>query len=215
MAGPRHEVSGPAFWESRYAAGEDGWELGRPAPALASWLAAGGRFEAAAGGGAARVAVPGCGRGHDARLLARQGYRVAAFDFAAPALAAARDLAREEGVDVVFEERDVFTLAGAHAGAFDAVWEYTCFCAIDPARRAEYVEVVRAILRPGGVLLGCFFPLSSGSEPASASGPPFAVAPGEAERMLTPGFTILDTAPPGESVTERRGREWLVRARRR
>src|SRR4030095_7736357 len=140
-----------------------------------SWIAAGGRFERASGGGAARVAVPGCGRGHDARLLARQGYRVAAFDFAAPALAAARDLAHEEGVDVVFEERDVFTLGGDRAGAFDAVWEYTCFCAIDPARRAEDVEVVRPIPRPGGVLLGCFFPLVPESEPAPSPGPPFAV----------------------------------------
>ena len=208
-------MSGPAFWESRYAAGEDGWELGRPAPPLDAWLAAGGRFEAAEGGGAARVAVPGCGRGHDARLLARHGYRVEAFDFAPPAVAVARALAREEGVDVVFEERDVFTLAEDRAGAFDAVWEYTCFCAIDPARRAEYVEVVRAILRPGGVLLGCFFPLSSEAAPAAASGPPFPVGPREVAQVLSPGFTILEAAPPAESVAERRGREQLVRARRR
>jgi SAM-dependent methyltransferase len=206
-------VSGPAFWESRYAAGEDGWELGRPAPPLAAWLAAGGRFEAD-GNAPARVAVPGCGRGHDARLLARHGYRVEAFDFAAPALAAARDLARADNVEVLFEERDVFALAADRAGAFDAVWEYTCFCAIDPARRAEYVEVIRAILRPGGVLLGCFFPLGSGAEPAF-SGPPFAVGPGEVERVLAPGFTILEAAAPAESVAARSGREQLVRARRR
>jgi len=127
----RGSVSSPGFWEALYAGGEDGWELGGPAPPLAAWLAAGSRFGPGAAGRPARVAVPGCGRGHDARLLARHGHQVSGFDFAEPAVAEARALARAEGVEVAFEQRDVFTLARDHAGAFDAVWEYTCFCAID------------------------------------------------------------------------------------
>ena len=82
-------VSAPGFWEDLYARGEDGWDLGGPAPPLAAWLAAGGRFS----GGQdrpARLAVPGCGRGHDARLLAAAGYAVTGFDFAEAAIAAAR-----------------------------------------------------------------------------------------------------------------------------
>ena len=158
---------------------------------------------------AAHVAIPGAGRGHDARLLARHGYRVTAFDFAEPAVAEARRLAAAEGVAVAVEARDVFTLARDHAGAFDAVWEYTCFCAIDPARREEYVQVLHAILRPGGILLACFYPLREGTD-----GPPFPVSREAVERMLAGRFTMLEAGPPPRSVERRRGLEWLVRARR-
>jgi SAM-dependent methyltransferase len=152
-----------------------------------------------------RVAVPGCGRGHDARLLARQGHAVRGFDFAEAAIREARALAAGAGVDVAFEERDVFGLAADHAGAFDGVWEYTSFCAVDPARRAEYVEVVRAILRPGGWLLACFFPVREGS-----GGPPFPATRAELERLWTPAFRVVEAYAPTASAPGRQGLEWLV-----
>jgi methyl halide transferase len=155
------------------------------------------------------VAVPGCGRGHDARLLAKMGYRAVGFDFAEAAISEARALAKAEGSAARFERRDVFSLAADFAEAFDAVWEYTCFCAIDPARRADYVNVMRAILKPGGTLLGCFYPLRAGDE-----GPPFPVALAEVERLLEPGFRVEESRAPAASVERRRGLEWLLRARR-
>ncbi|MGH7385891.1 MAG: methyltransferase domain-containing protein [Candidatus Rokuibacteriota bacterium] len=157
----------------------------------------------------ARVAVPGSGRGHDARLLARHGYQVTAFDFAGTAVAEARRLAAVDGVDVAVEERDVFTLGQDYAGAFDGVWEYTCFCAIDPARREEYARVLHAILRPGGLLLACFYPVRDGGD-----GPPFPVSRRDIDRALAGRFTILQAGPPGRSVERRRELEWLVVARR-
>ena len=206
----RPPVSTPEFWDGLYAGGNDGWELGMPAPPLAAWLDAGGAFVSGSPGEAARVAVPGSGRGHDARLLARRGYRVWGFDFAAAAVAEATRLAAADGVEVAFEQRDIFTLAGEHAGRFDGVWEYTCFCAIDPARREEYARLVHAVLRPGGTLLGCFYPLRDGTD-----GPPFPVSREAVERVLAPWFSIVVSGPPAGSVERRRGLEWLVRAERR
>lgn len=203
-------VSQPLFWEGLYSRGEDGWELGEPAPPLTAWLRGGGSFAAMAPRATARVAVPGCGRGHDARLLARHGYQTWGFDFAPAALREAQALARREGLAVAFEQRDVFTLADDYASFFDGVWEYTCFCALDPGRRDEYVRVVHAILRPGGVLLGCFYPLREGT-----AGPPFPVSVEEVQRALVSRFAIEESAPPAESVERRRGLEWLVRATRR
>ena len=200
-------VSTPAFWEGLYAEGQDGWELGEPSPVLGAWFAGGGRF--VGDDARARIAVPGCGRGHDVRLLARQGYRAVGFDFAAAAVAAARGLASAEGVEATFEQRDVFTLGRDHREAFDGVWEYTCFCAIDPARRAQYVDVLRTILKRGGTLLGCFYPLRDGDD-----GPPFPVARDEVERLLAPHFTIVESGVPAASVERRRGLEWMVRATR-
>ena len=219
-------MSTAGFWDGLYAAAQDGWDLGGAAPALEDWLASG-RFSSLSSikcGGPemapalpqaadtrfrARVAVPGAGRGHDARLLARHGYRVTAFDFALAAVAEARRLAAADGVDVAVEQRDVFTLGEDFAGAFDGVWEYTCFCAIDPARREEYVRVLHTILRPGGLLLACFFPLREGGD-----GPPFPVSRADIDRGLANRFTVLRAGPPGRSADRRQNLEWLVEARR-
>jgi SAM-dependent methyltransferase len=219
-------VSTAGFWDGLYAAAQDGWDLGGAAPALEDWLASG-RFSSLSSikcGGPemapalpqaadirfrARVAVPGAGRGHDARLLARHGYRVTAFDFALAAVAEARRLAAADGVDVAVEQRDVFTLGEDFAGVFDGVWEYTCFCAIDPARREEYVRVLHTILRPGGLLLACFFPLREGGD-----GPPFPVLRADIDRALADRFTVLRAGPPGRSADRRQNLEWLVEARR-
>ena len=209
MEDARDPVSTPTFWQALYDEGRDGWELGGPAPALADWLDDGGGFPSAESGRAARVAVPGAGRGHDARLIARRGYRVWGFDWAPSASAEASRLAAVDGVDVAFEARDVFTLAERYAGAFDGVWEYTCFCAIDPARRDEYVGTMHAILRPGGLLVACFYPLREGT-----GGPPFPVARAEIEARLAGCFRIRSAAIPRRSPDQRRGLEWLVVAER-
>ena len=200
----RPPVGTAGFWDGLYAEGQDGWELGGPSPALEAWLDAGGTFSRDA-----RLAVPGCGRGHDARLLARRGYQVTAFDFAEAAVAEARRLAAAEGVDMAVEQRDVFTLAPDHREAFDGVWEYTCFCAIDPGRRAEYADVLHAILKPAGLLLACFYPVREGRD-----GPPFPVSREDIASALAGRFTVLTEAAPARSPERRRGLEWLVLARR-
>ncbi|HWN90104.1 MAG TPA: methyltransferase domain-containing protein [Verrucomicrobiae bacterium] len=217
MAEPRKPVSAPAFWEGLYAEHQDGWELGEAAPSLGAWLAAGRTFthagaspRAAAMSRSPHIAVPGCGRGHDARLLARHGYAVTGFDFADAAIAEARGLAARERLAVAFEQRDIFTLGADYAGRFDAVWEYTCFCAIDPDRRAEYAQVLQAILRPGGILLACFYPLREGTD-----GPPFPVSREGIETVLEPCFRIVEARAPPASPERRRNFEWFVTAERR
>jgi methyl halide transferase len=204
VAEPRKPVSAPGFWERLYAERQDGWELGEAAPSLQAWLASRATFPPGA-----RVAVPGCGRGHDVRFLARHGFSVTGFDFADAAVTEARRLAAREGLTAVIEMRDVFTLGSDHAAAFDAAWEYTCFCAIDPDRRAEYARVLHDIIKPGGILLGCFYPLKDGTD-----GPPFPVSRQDIEAALGPFFRIVEAGPPEASPERRRGLEWFVRAER-
>ena len=204
MAEPRGPVSAAAYWEGLYAERQDGWELGEAAPSLQACLASGRPFTPGA-----RVAVPGCGRGHDARLLARHGFAVTGFDFAEAAVTDARQLASRERHSVDFERRDIFTLAKDYAGGFDAVWEYTSFCAIDPDRRAEYARTLHDILKPGGTLLASFYPLKDGTD-----GPPFPVSRPGIEAALVPRFDIVEAGPPTASPERRRGLEWLVRVER-
>lgn len=194
------DVSAPAFWEGMYAAGEDGWELGGPHPTLVHLLSS-------APPPGRRVAVPGCGRGHDARRLARHGYEVTAFDFVPAVLDEARALAGREGVAVDFQARDLFALGPEYAEAFDGVWEYTCFCAIDPRRRPEYVEVVASLLKPVGWFLAVFFPVRDG-----AGGPPFPVNLSEVRRLLERRFRVEHEGRPPRPVPARASAEWLVRA---
>ncbi len=200
------EVSRPTFWEDLYARGQDAWELGAPAPPLRALLARG-RFPSG------RAAVLGCGRGHDARLLAAHGHAVWGFDFSPTAIAEARRLTPSapggaEGAAPprpLFEQRDVFSLPEAYPGFFELLWEYTCFCAIDPARRPEYVQVVRRILKPAGLLAALFYPLREGS-----GGPPFPTSQAEVRRLFEPSFAFLEATTPAESIERRRGIEWLV-----
>ncbi|MDP2700913.1 MAG: methyltransferase domain-containing protein, partial [Candidatus Rokubacteria bacterium] len=140
----------------------------------------------------------------------RHGFAVTGFDFAEAAVTEARQMASREQLAAAFERRDVFTLASDHSGLFDAVWEYTCFCAIDPDRRAEYTRALHDILKPGGTLLACFYPLKDGTD-----GPPFPVSRQGIEAALGPFFRIVEAGPPPASPERRRGLEWLVRAERR
>jgi len=145
-------------------------------------------------------------RGHDARLLARHGYDVVGFDFSPAALEAARALAKRDGVDVTFEQRDVFTLGRDQVNAFDGLWEYTCYCAIDPRRRREYVDTVATILKPGGWLLACFFPVRRGG-----AGPPFPWR----GRGASPSRAALPHRVGGAAAAPGRapgGQEWMVLA---
>jgi SAM-dependent methyltransferase len=195
-------VSSPDFWQELYTRGGDGWDLGRPTPPLVD-------FVETTPPPAGHVLVPGCGRGHDARFLAGRGYSVVGVDFSPAALEAARALARRDEVDVTFEDHDLFALDRVHPRGFDGVWEYTCYCAIDPARRAEYVRVMAAVVRPGGWFLGCFFPLQRIS-----AGPPFQVSAAVVRRQLGRAFRIERAFPPPRSARGRQGREWMVFARR-
>jgi SAM-dependent methyltransferase len=191
------DVDGAGFWDGCYAQGGDGWELGAPAPPLVRLLR-----DAAPPAG--RAAVPGCGRAHDVALLTAHGFDATGFDFSDHAVAAATKLGRR------VLKRNVFALGAEFPGAFDIVWEYTCFCAIDPDRRVEYVGVLAEILRPGGELIALFYPL----EAKEAGKPPFPVTRAEIDRLLSKEFRIESVHVPVDSIERRRGHELLVRARR-
>lgn len=196
------DVNRSDFWADIYRAKDDGWDLGGAAPPLESLLKS---DPPTPSGG--KVAVVGCGRGHDARLFARAGYATWGFDFVPYAIDEGRRLAAEEGLDINYEVRDVFALPDAYPGHFDVVWEYTCYCAIDPSRRDEYLSVLHRIIAPGGMLLGLFYPLQEGTD-----GPPFPSTDEDLRRRLEGKFRILSYETPSGSITPRQDKERLVRA---
>jgi SAM-dependent methyltransferase len=193
--------SDPQFWRDRYAQPSQGWEIGRAAPPLLRWFAA----HPAAG---KRALVVGCGRGHEARLLAAAGADVVAIDFAPEAIAEARALAERENARVDFRLRDLFRLRD-DPDRYDLIVEHCCFCAIDPARRDEYVDVVADVLADGGELVALF------RTQCKPGGPPFSVAADEMERLFSRRFVLNHTSVPDDSVEGRRGYELLAQMTRR
>jgi SAM-dependent methyltransferase len=200
------QVNSPAFWEEIYQGGRAGWDLGGPTPVFRSLLAdirgAGQATEEFPPG---RIVVPGAGRGHDAREFARHGFDVTAVDFAENAVQSMREL-NDPVAPVKIVQQDIFQLPPEWDGTFDYFLEYTCFCAIDPHRRAEYADVVTRLLKPGGVYIDLAFPLDS-----HAGGPPFAVSLPEILRLFGErGFKLLQRGRPDDSVEARRGMEELL-----
>lgn len=148
-------------------------------------------------------------RGHEARLVAAAGADVVAIDFAPEAIAAARLIAANEGVAIEFRLRDLFAL-GHERERYGLVVEHCCFCAIDPARRGEYVERVAGALEEGGDYVGLL--RTRCTKPV---GPPFAVDRDEVERLFAPHFSILEMRVPDDSIQSRRGAELFVHMTRR
>jgi len=192
------DINSPRKWEADYERGTDGWDLGGPTPTFQQ-LAASGRFAPG------RMIVLGAGRGHDARTFARQGFQVIAVDFAAHAVREMQRLA-DPAAPIEVVQHDIFTLPSTFDGVFDYVLEYTCFCAIDPQRRGEYADLVKRLLKPGGIYIDLAFPLST-----HTGGPPFAVSASEVlELFESHGFHLLSREVPAESVPRRRGIEELL-----
>ena len=194
--------SDPQYWRDAWAEPTQGWEIGQAAPPLANWFALHSPF-------GLRALVVGCGRGHEARMLSMAGAEVVAIDFAPEAIAEARLLAAKEGAAVDFRVRDLFAL-GRERDKYQLVVEHCCFCAIDPARRGEYVERVAGVLGDGGQLVGLL--RTRCTKPV---GPPFAVAREEVERLFAPHFTIHEMRVPDDSIEARRGSELFVHMTRR
>lgn len=190
-------VNLPKKWEADYARGTDGWDLGGPTPVFRRLLANG---QFAPG----RAIVLGAGRGHDAREFARHGFEVTAVDFTTYAV---QEMGRLVQPDAPVEilQADIFALPDSLDETFDYVLEYTCFCAIDPTRRADYADLVARLLKPGGVYIDLAFPLDR-----RKGGPPFAVSTPEILTLFgSRGFELVAREIPPDSAIQRRGLEEL------
>ena len=191
------DINSADKWEADYRGHTDGWDLGGPTSVLRR-LAESGLLQPG------KMLVPCAGRGHDAREFARHGFQVTAVDFAETAVSEMQRLAEVEApVEIV--QHDMFAMSHELDGTFDYVLEYTCFCAIDPRRRAEYADLVRRLLKRGGLFIDLAFPL--GQRPG---GPPFAVSEAELLQLFQErGFELQSREIPSDSAPQRRGAEEL------
>src|SRR5690242_14623651 len=112
MGSKKAEIT-PAFWQARYDNKDDPWDKGIPSPGLVDFLKD-------ADYKPGNILVPGCGRGHDARALAKAGFHVTATDIAETPIHDGRMLAANEGLkNIRFEQTNYFELPAHLAGPYD------------------------------------------------------------------------------------------------
>lgn len=187
-------------WENCYRRGETPWDKGAAAPGLEDYLAG----NTVSG----RVLVPGCGMGHDVRALAGGGTEVIGLDLSPTAIEGAQKFEKAAGES--FREGDFFALEGDLVGFFDWIWEHTCFCAIDPGRRAEYVEAAARALRAGGKILGMFYIDPYDEEHQPGDEPPHGCSLEELEELFGGSFVIQESWVPKRAYAGREGRERMM-----
>lgn len=189
------------YWEERYRAADTPWNKGEPVPAVVDFLAGHPELPRA------RVAVPGCGFGHDVRAWAAAGFTATGFDLSPSAVAAARAVTPEH-LPATFAAADF--LAETPPDPFDWLFEHTLYCAIQRELRDPYVAAVARWLRPGGQFLAVHYLLP----PDDPEGPPFGCTREEILARFGAHFELLSDWQP-RSWSHREGLEHCFWWRRR
>jgi len=192
----------PDYWNQLYRdEGRPGWDMDGATPLVRELLGLAQPLGLQAG---CDLVVPGCGYGHDAAELDSVGFSVTGLDFAPLAIEGAQS---RYGDRVAWSQADWFT---TELGPWDAIFDHTCFVAMDPARRPAYVEACDRHLRPAGLWLAAFFHDVNGRP-----GPPHAIPMADLRELVGSHFEVLHLAAATTSHPRRAGREYLMVARKR
>lgn len=182
------------FWNTRYAHGELGWDVGEVSRPLKEFIDTLTDREL-------RILIPGCGNAYEAQYLWEKGFRnVFLIDIAPLALKSFAERVPDFPTDNLICG-DFF----GHEGQYDLILEQTFFCAIDPFLRENYAHQVYRLLKPGGRLAGVMFGV-----PMNADRPPYG---GSREEYLDYFMSLFDVQrmePCSNSIAPRMGSELWV-----
>lgn len=169
------------------------WERGEPSQALINWLNAVAPTLVRCG---ARVAVVGCGLGHDARALISRGYEVTAFDCSGTAIEWAKRL--DPANADCYQQADLFQPPTRWRHRFDLVVEVNTLQALVPDQRLGMMSAISDLLSPHGRLLV----ICNGADVAAdvESGPPW--PPREAELLEAAALAGLSPDGPVSCFTD-------------
>ena len=190
-------------WNQRYLTNDTPWERGEPAPPLVEYL----KTRRLRG----RILAPGCGTGHDVRLIAACGCETVGVDISEAALSRAAAFSTPANARISYLLADFLDpSSGIASESFDCVFEHTCFCAIDPSRRPDYVASAARVLKPGGELLAILF-----TDMEDEDGPPFSISRDAIDDLFSPQFVIVDEWRPRLVFPGREGEETMFLMRKR
>ncbi|SLJ85565.1 methyltransferase domain-containing protein [Psychrobacter sp. DAB_AL43B] len=193
-------VNQAEFWQQRYEQDSIGWDMGQVSPPLKAYID---QLPESAKDQA--ILVPGAGNAYEVGYLHEQGFtNVTLVDFApAPIQAFA-----ERYPDFPAEQlicSDFFNLSPEQY-QFDWVLEQTFFCAINPARRDEYIQHMATLLKAKGKLVGLLFDKDFGRQE-----PPFGGTKEEYQQRFATHFDIEIMEPCYNSHPARQGSELFIK----
>ena len=155
----------PNFWQEHFDEGRTPWDRGAPSPQLLTWLD-NQDLEPC------RIAVPGCGKGWEVKELAQRHFDVVGIDYTAGAVKETQSLLAQHELTAEVVQGDVLTYTPDQA--FDAIYEQTCLCALDPDHWIDYAQQLARWIRPGGQLYVLFMQVERpGAREGVKQGPPF------------------------------------------
>ena len=191
-------LNSPHYWDEKYNSNNTGWDIKSSNPVFVDLLKENKLIKPS------KILITGSGKGYDAVAAAKENYDVTAVDFSKKANELASNLADENSVKINFITEDIFDLMNNYKNYFDAVYEYTTFCAIKPARRKEYAKVMSEIIKPGGKLIALLFPVDG-----RPGGPPFNIDILEFYNFFSKYFIMEISTFKINSIKPRKGKEVL------
>jgi SAM-dependent methyltransferase len=210
------------FWDERYLQGQMGWDIGDVSPPLRVY------FDQLAHKQIA-ILIPGCGNSYEAEYLLKKGFtNITLLDISPVLIGRLRErLPSTPALNLL--QADFFDHKGPHhpsdptqPGGYDLIVEQTFFCALDPAKRAAYVDKMHDLLKPGGHLAGLLFDRDfTGGPPdppevgrPKANHPPYGGHKEEYQNLFEKRFRLKTLAPCYNSIKPRAGTELFLIAER-
>ena len=180
------------YWEERYRENKLGWDIGHISTPIKDYVDH-------LSDPSLKILIPGAGKGYEAQYLHQKGFRQTyVVDIASQPLQHILDVCPAFPAAHLLVT-DFFKMEEA---GFDLILEQTFFCALDPGLRAQYVDKMYELLKPGGILAGLFFDF-----PLSASGPPFGGSSEEYQGLFQEKFIIHKLERAYNSIPPRQGKE--------
>lgn len=188
------KINSSKYWQDRYLENSTQWDIGYPSPAIVSYLE---KLE----NKALKILIPGCGNAYEAKYILDSGFNdLTLIDFAAEPVTKLRTALAIYSTSVNIIEGDFFELKDQ----YDLIIEHTFFCALKPDKRVEYVQKMKALLRPNGKLVGLLF------DREFEAGPPFGGNKKAYKKLFSSVFENVDIKPCLNSIPARQGSEVFI-----
>lgn len=182
------------FWSNKYQAEETGWDLGQISTPIKEY------FDQVENK-SLKILIPGCGNGHEAEYLHRQGFtNVNILDLTDEPLIAFKERVSDFPKEHI-HLGDFFD----HEEKYDLIVEQTLFCAINPVSREAYAKKVYELLNPTGKLVGVMFSRQF------ESGPPYGGDKEEYLGYFSNLFQSIQIEDCVNSVGPRQGNEYFIK----
>lgn len=104
----------------------------------------------------------GCGKGRNSVYLAKRGFDVDGVDFSKTSIEMAKQIAKEQSLEVNFLCQSIFDFEGKPE-SYDFIYDSGCLHHMKPHRRNQYLKTILKYLKPDGYFGMICFNLKGGA----------------------------------------------------